>query len=187
MSLRLRHAVAAIATATLLATPCDAQHRTGLMGDLIRDVNDLQDKLTSLAKELPADKYSWRPTADTRSVGEVMLHVAADNYFIPAELGVKPDAATRITDYPSTIAYEKQKLSRDEILAQVDKSFAHLVKAMADTPDAKLDETVPFFGQQMSRRRVWILTVTHLHEHLGQMITYARSNSVVPPWSRGPG
>ena len=186
MSTTARHAFAAIAAAALFATPCDAQQRTGLMGDLIKDVTELQGKLTSLAKEIPTDKYGWRPAADTRSVGEVLLHVAADNYFIPAGLGVKADPSTRITDYPSTIAYEKQKLTRDEILAQVDKSFAHLVKVMNETPDAKLDEMVPFFGQQMSRRMVWILTVTHLHEHLGQAIAYARSNNIVPPWSRRP-
>ena len=27
-------------------------------------------------------------------------------------------------------------------------------------------------------------TVTHLHEHLGQLIAYARVNNVVPPWSK---
>jgi hypothetical protein len=27
-------------------------------------------------------------------------------------------------------------------------------------------------------------TVTHLHEHLGQLIAYARSNKVTPPWSK---
>ena len=31
---------------------------------------------------------------------------------------------------------------------------------------------------------VWIRAVVHLHEHLGQGIAYARSNEVVPPWSR---
>jgi hypothetical protein len=29
-----------------------------------------------------------------------------------------------------------------------------------------------------------LATVTHLHEHLGQLIAYARSNNVEPPWSR---
>jgi hypothetical protein len=36
----------------------------------------------------------------------------------------------------------------------------------------------------MTGRGLWILTVTHLHEHLGQSIAYARSNRVAPPWSR---
>ena len=38
--------------------------------------------------------------------------------------------------------------------------------------------------QGWSRQRAMLLTVTHLHEHLGQMIAYARSNNIAPPWSR---
>jgi hypothetical protein len=30
---------------------------------------------------------------------------------------------------------------------------------------------------------VYFTIVTHVHEHLGQMIAYARTNGVVPPWS----
>jgi uncharacterized damage-inducible protein DinB len=28
------------------------------------------------------------------------------------------------------------------------------------------------------------LLATHNHEHLGQMIAYARMNGIAPPWSR---
>jgi hypothetical protein len=34
--------------------------------------------------------------------------------------------------------------------------------------------------QQLS----WISATTHLHEHLGQLIAYARPNKVTPPWSK---
>ena len=30
-----------------------------------------------------------------------------------------------------------------------------------------------------------LLIITHLHEHLGQAIAYARMNKVTPPWSAG--
>jgi hypothetical protein len=36
----------------------------------------------------------------------------------------------------------------------------------------------------MSTRQLWIASTTHLHEHLGQLIAYARSNKIAPPWSR---
>ncbi|HEY6147020.1 MAG TPA: hypothetical protein VIZ69_04950 [Thermoanaerobaculia bacterium] len=35
----------------------------------------------------------------------------------------------------------------------------------------------------MSERRILMIIQTHLHEHLGQSIAYARSNGVTPPWS----
>jgi uncharacterized damage-inducible protein DinB len=43
------------------------------------------------------------------------------------------------------------------------------------------------FGQPASKRRMLILLVTHMHEHLGQSIAYARTNGVVPPWSANAG
>jgi hypothetical protein len=56
---------------------------------------------------------------------------------------------------------------------------------MSSFPDAKLDAPIEVFGQKMTNRRLWIATATHLHEHLGQLIAYARSNKVTPPWSKG--
>jgi len=187
MFTRPRHLLAA-AMALTLAAPCAAQQqpRPGLMGDLMRDVSDLQTKLVSLAKAIPAEKHAWRPAPGVRSVREVLLHVAADNYLMPSAVGVRPDAATGIspTDFSTMTACETQKLSRDSTVAALQTSFAHLAKAMADTPDARLDETVRCFGQDMTVRQVWVATTTHLHEHLGQVIAYARTNRVVPPWSR---
>jgi uncharacterized damage-inducible protein DinB len=179
-----------ILTATLFvaafASPTAAQQRAGVMGDLMKDVDEVQQKFVGLAKAIPADKHDWRPGAGVRSVGEVFLHVAADNYVMPFAVGVQPDPATgiKMNDFKTFAEFEKQKLNREAMLAAMDKSFSHLRKAMSDTPDAKLDDRVKFFGQDMSVRQVWIMTTTHLHEHLGQMIAYARSNGVVPPWSK---
>ena len=55
---------------------------------------------------------------------------------------------------------------------------------MADTPDDKLDAAIDLFGRKTTSRASWISTTTHLHEHLGQLIAYARSSNVVPPWSK---
>ena len=31
---------------------------------------------------------------------------------------------------------------------------------------------------------LWVRLVTHMHDHLGQVIAYSRANAIVPPWSR---
>lgn len=163
-----------------------AQKRGGLMGDLIADVTDVEGKIVGLAKAMPDASYAWRPMPGVRSVGEAFTHVAADNYFMPAALGTAPPAATGIsgTDYKTVEAYEKKTRSRAEIIAEVEQSFAFLKTSLGDTPDAKLDATMKMFGRESSMRSTWVMTVTHLHEHLGQLIAYARSNKVVPPWSK---
>lgn len=189
----LRHAFALTAATLLAASSAAAQQssapRAGIMGELIADVGGVQRKLDALAREMPQEKYEWRPAAGVRSVSEVFLHVTGENYGIPAAVGVPVDPATglKATDFAAVTKFEQQKLSRDEMVQAIDKSFAYLIKAMNDTPDAQLDEKVTFFGQQMTRRAVWVATVNHMHEHLGQAIAYARSNGVVPPWSRGNG
>jgi len=166
--------------------PANAQKRAGLMGDLLADITDVESKIVGLANAMPESSYAWRPMPGVRSVGEAFTHVAADNYFMPAALGISAPAATGIsgTDYKTVEAYERKARSRAEIIAEVEQSFAFLKKAMSDTPDARLETTMKMFGRESSIRSTWVMTVTHVHEHLGQLIAYARSNKVTPPWSR---
>jgi uncharacterized damage-inducible protein DinB len=185
MSLRARLFVAAaLVAATSFAVT--AQKRAGIMGDLTADVTDVESKIVGLAKAIPEPAYAWRPMPGVRSVGEALTHVAADNYFMPAALGTAAPAPTGIsgTDYKTVEAYEKKTRTRAEIITEVEQSFAFLKKAMADTPDAKLDGAMKMFGRETTMRSGWVSTVTHLHEHLGQLIAYARSNKVTPPWSK---
>ena len=158
----------------------------GVVSDLMKDVSQVEQKLVALAKAMPADKYAWRPGAGVRSFGEVMLHVASDNYFMPGMLGTAIDPATGINpkDYKTLKAYETRSLSPDATAAELEKSFANLKKAMSATTDAQLGDKVSMFGMSLTRQSAWILTATHMHEHLGQAIAYARTNGVVPPWSK---
>ncbi len=169
-----------------LTMPIAAQTRPGLMGDLIQDVTDAETKIVGLAKALPASSYDWRPGKGVRSTGEVLMHVAADNYFLPAAMGVSAPAETGILgkDYKTAAAFEKKTMTRDQIVAELEKSFAFLKKSMQDVTDAKLEAPLEAFGQKMTHRKLWVSTATHLHEHLGQLIAYARSNNVTPPWSK---
>jgi uncharacterized damage-inducible protein DinB len=96
----------------------------------------------------------------------------------PASTGIKPD------DYPSVQAYETRTVTKAEALAAMRASFAHLRAAMGQTDEALLRRELTVFGSSMTGLDLWVLTTTHLHEHLGQLIAYARSNGVVPPWSR---
>lgn len=175
----------ALAATAMFAAPASAQ--SGVMADLMTDVAEVQEKLVSLAKAMPEANWNWRPGEGVRSVGEAFQHVAADNYLLPAFVGAAPPAATGIvaTDYSTVQKYENRKASRAEAIEALAASFDHLRKVMGETTAAQLGESVTFFGQTVTRQKLWVLTTTHLHEHLGQAIAYARSNGVVPPWSRG--
>ena len=176
----MRKTLATVALALTLAVPLQAQ---GLMGDMHRDLNEVQKKFIDLANAIPESAYGWRPQG-ARSIGEVLLHVGSDNYLLPIFLGSPAPAATGVTsDFATAVAFEKRKLSKAEIVAELNASFQHLHRTIG-ADDSKLAETIKLFGQDYTRQRAVILTVTHLHEHLGQLIAYARQNNVVPPWSK---
>lgn len=187
---------ASLIGALAIAAPAYAQTHTqhdaalgaspAIVQALIDDVEQVEQKLIGLAEAIPETSWAWRPGEGVRSVGQVMLHVAADNYFIPAFTGADAPASTGITgtSYPSVQAFEGRQLDKAATIAELRASFAHLKGVMRAVDDAALGANLDVFGMQMTGLRLWVMATTHLHEHLGQSIAYARSNGVVPPWSR---
>jgi uncharacterized damage-inducible protein DinB len=177
---------AAACTAQDASPPADAPpsgNTATLVTDLVSSVGTLETKIVDLAMAIPDSKYDWKPQ-DARSVRQVLLHVAADNYLLPAMLGASPDPATGITtDYATAVAFENRGLAKDSVVAELRKSFAFIKQTLTATPASKMNESVTMFGQPFTGQSAWILAVTHLHEHLGQLIAYARTNGVKPPWS----
>lgn len=183
-SLRSAIAMALIAAAT---SSVSAFAQTApVMNDLIKDVDGVQQKLTALAKAMPAAKYTWRPGAGVRSVGEVFLHVSSDNYLMPALGGTPIPASTKLDmkKYDTFGVYEKQNMTPAQVEADLNTSFAHLKAAMKAQTAADMSTVVDMFGQKSTKQAMWVGTTTHLHEHLGQAIAYARMNGIVPPWSK---
>ena len=50
--------------------------------------------------------------------------------------------------------------------------------------DADLAKPAELYGREVESWAVLLQLLTHMNEHLGQAIAYARMNRVVPPWSR---
>ena len=155
-----------------------------LLADLIAQTRTVEEKIVGLARAIPESAWDWRPAEGVRSVGEVFVHVAADNYFIPALMGVAPPAESGVTgDYATVRAYEGRDVPKDQALAELEASFVFLYDALEQTR-YDLDRSFEFGGTTYQVGPMWVQGITHLHEHLGQGIAYARSNGVTPPWSR---
>jgi uncharacterized damage-inducible protein DinB len=146
--------------------------------DLVNDLGQLETKLVGLAKAIPADQYSWRPSEGVRTVSQVLMHAAAANYFYPTLMGatlpegVNPRGLEEITD-------------KDEVVKTLEASIAFLKGHIEGAADDQMTATVNAFGQEMTRAGLLHGALSHNHEHLGQMIAYARSVGVTPPWSSG--
>ncbi len=164
----------------VLARPAAASAApTGFLGEYVAEVDAVGGKLIALAEAMPADKYGWRPAPGVRSVGEVYVHVVAGASTLPSFLGMKRmEGVTRES--------EKTVTDKAAIVALLKKAVANAREAGLFVQPADLDKKVKTFGDtEMTERQVLDRILFHMHEHLGQSIAYARSNGVVPPWSKG--
>ena len=125
--IRQSRVVWCVFTAALVApgSTVAAQERAGVMGDLLQDVAALETKIVGLANAMPP---SPPPGAGVRSTEEVLLHVAGDNYFMPALMGVPapPDTGIDGKKNKTVAAFEARRLTREQLVAELTKSFAFL-------------------------------------------------------------
>lgn len=160
------------------ALPPPATSPTGARAEAIRLMEDAEGKLTKLAQAIPAEKYSWRPAKDVRSVSEVFLHVAGGNFGIPRRLGTDPPA-----DF-NPQGFDKSTSDKTKVVDLLKRSFAHAKQAVTKLTDADMEKTGEWFGgRKATYREIMFFLAVHQHEHLGQSIAYARMIGVTPPWT----
>ena len=168
--------LSAAAVVTLNAQP--AATKTPSFRDMfLSQLKDVESKVVGLAETMPEEKYTWRPGEGVRSISEVYMHIAGANYLFPSFIGVKP---------PGNISQsmEKTVTAKADVVKMVKESFAHARQAVMNMSDADLDKPTKFFGRETTYQGVLFIMANHMHEHLGQSIAYARTNGVVPPWSK---
>jgi DinB superfamily len=147
----------------------------------LADLDTLHAKFMALAEAIPADKYSWRPTTGVRSVSEVFMHIASEwLYYDPQSVGGKPPADFGVPK--DAMAKLETVTAKADVIAQLEKAWAYGRAQVAGADPATLTGPIKPWGLTIDQ--VAIDFPGDLHEHLGQLIAYARSNGVKPPWSK---
>lgn len=155
----------------LLATPLAA----GEMGNsMAANIEDVEGKIVQLAEAIPQAKYDWAPSEGVRSVSQVLMHVAGANHFFASRMGGgKPPAEVR--------EWEKTTATQKDAVMRLKASFTVIKDTLKS---ADLSKATKVFGRDGTVADFGLVAVGHCHEHLGQLIAYARSNDVAPPWSQ---
>jgi len=141
------------------------------------DLEQVQKKISALAEALPADKFNWRPSKDSRSFAEVFLHVSGERYQILGLMG----AAAPVGFNGKT--YEQSTTDKARIVEELNKSWEFSKNAINGMTNADFAKPLPKLGPQANAGDVIYILVADAHEHLGQLIAYARVNGIVPPWT----
>jgi uncharacterized damage-inducible protein DinB len=144
---------------------------------VVNRLDDTEQKLVALAEATPQEKYSWRPMEGVRSVSEVFMHEVGANIGFMTFMGVKPPAGFSQKD-------EKTVTDKAKVIAALKASFAHVRDAVNGFSDADMAKPTKMFGMTVTYEEALFIMANHMHEHLGQAIAYARTNGIVPPWSK---
>ena len=148
-----------------------------LQSELLKDWTGLKDTMHKIAAEMPADKYSFKPTEAQETFGERTVHVASSNVYFLNLLG---GSATKPTIDPKAT-------SKEAALKALDDSFDYGAAILKQQTDQTLMQSVasaPKFMGPSSRARIIGFLAGHTWDIYGQMAVYLRLNGRVPPASQ---
>jgi uncharacterized damage-inducible protein DinB len=139
-----------------------------LTGTLSIFRSNMEDKIMKAAEMMPESKYSYRPTKDVRSFGEILNHIGDISYFLCSN--IKGEAAPP----------PAEKASKAEIIAYLKGAFHYCDGAYAGFTDAHLNDPADFWGHRTNK--MFNLTQVGNHDalHYGNLVTYLRINGLVP-------
>lgn len=184
---RLRPLIGTLTASFFLASPAQAQYLGGGTKTAsevqVADLEALRDKFVALAQAFPEEALDWRPMEGVRSPRDVFALITAEAtlfpsmWKFPSPLWVAPGG---ITAEMSRVS----KLSKPDMVSELRRAMDHVIGLSRGLSDADQERQVGFFGLTTDLGTALTLMQTDMHEHLGQMIAYARANRIVPPWSR---
>jgi uncharacterized damage-inducible protein DinB len=127
------------------------------------------------AEDMPAAKYGFKPTPAQMSFGDAIAHMAAGNDTYCSSIGGV--AAPKRTELATGA-------SKEQLVARLKETFQFCESALAAVNDARLGETVPYFGEQTTRAVVMVSAAEEWAGHYSQIAVYLRLNGLVPPTAK---
>lgn len=173
----LKRLVAPFALLTILAAPVVAQEKmthTEPPSDLMPLLHQYLDWLVKGAEQMPEANYSFKPTADIRSFGELVGHVANSNFGICA--GIRGEKSPSTADFEKVTGKAALVKGLKEALA-----YCHTVQVWAG---AHTHDNINLFGMKGSVTWGLAFNIAHNAEHYGNMVTYMRMKGMTPPSSQ---
>jgi uncharacterized damage-inducible protein DinB len=137
--------------------------------------------IIAAAEQFPEAKYSYQPTKDVRTFGQIVGHIADGNYLF---------CKNASTEQPPQESVEKTATKKADLQKALAAAFAYCDRAFAALNDqtGAAPATIAEIGD-MKTTRLGALSFNgaHNYEHYGNLVTYMRLNKMVPPSSQRAG
>jgi uncharacterized damage-inducible protein DinB len=128
--------------------------------------------LVEIAKAMPEESYSYKPTAREMSFGEQLIHIKGNIDWL-------------VTTYFTAEKFDKKKdektYSKEEIISMLEMSFDKVYNVIKNTKPENLKDEVEFFAGPKTKLQILNLLQDHVTHHRGQLIVYLNLNEIKPP------
>jgi hypothetical protein len=139
-----------------------------MITEAVANYTQIKTIIEASAEKMPAENFSFKPTPEIRSYGELFTHVAQTQMALCAAPGAGRPAPITVT-------------AKDEIIAALKKSFDMCDAAYATVTEANATEVSGAGFMRGSKLGMIGKNVAHDNEMYGQMVVYMRMKGVVPP------
>jgi uncharacterized damage-inducible protein DinB len=120
---------------------------------------------------------NFKPTADMRTFGQQMLHIAEANYGFASAASGKANPVA----FGSLEKSDKYK-TKDAVTKEVMASYDFVIAATKEMTEPKMGEMIKLFNTfDLSRGSAMVKAFEHQTHHRGQTTVYLRLKGITPP------
>jgi uncharacterized damage-inducible protein DinB len=167
-------------TALVTGGSIHAQNANPLSAGAKRSYDIIKGYILKSAAKVPEAHYTFKPTPDVRSFGEIVGHIADANFVICGMVsGEKPPAG----GFDPATSIEKTKKTKADLDKALADSFTFCDKAHAGMTDAGGAAIIKTFVGENAKLSFLEFNTHHDFEHYGNLVTYMRLKGIVPPSS----
>jgi uncharacterized damage-inducible protein DinB len=161
-------------------------------GELIEGLRGVRENTIKIAEDIPEERYWYRPTPESRSVEELLLHIIASFQASQRLHGTERVRSYEQYDFAALLkrvpVQEGDRRSKAEILALLRGENARFSQWLASLPESQLAETVqmPAGATPAVKNRFELLLAAKEHEmhHRAQLMVLERLLGIVPHITR---
>ena len=160
--------------------------------ELAESFRTVRNNTITIAGEIPAEKYGYQATPDTRTVAQLLTHIAMSYIFHYQVHAVEKRTTLEGFDFPSlmqkVMAEEQNKRSKEELIGMLMENRDKWAKWVEGCSESFLAEqvTMPAGMQPASKSRFEMIISVKEHEmhHRGQLMLIERMLGIVPHITR---
>lgn len=145
--------------------------------DSIERLENSRKYLLLVAEMMPEEKYDYKPTEESLSFSENLMHIGfALDWHSQSLMGGRE---ARV--YQTDTIFKPANKTKAEMMSRIDQTFNEAISLLQDFEPTQLNVELDYFGLHRSKRQICMLLADHITHHRAQMLVSMRLNGLVPP------